>query len=506
MKIVHLVIEFLVMFNSMFFLERAENFYDSSTLSRKNFPVNFTFGTASSSYQFEGAYKEDGRGPSIWDIYTHKHPERIADGSNGDVAIDQYHKYKEDVELMKDMGMDAYRFSISWSRLLPNGKLSGGVNKKGIKYYNDLIDELLSKGLQPYVTLFHFDVPQHLEDEYGGFLSSHIVQDFQDYAELCFKMFGDRVKHWITLNEPLTFSNNGYTFGNFPPGRCSKSVGNCTVGNSGTEPYIVTHNQLLAHAAAVKIYREKYLAIQKAKIGLVLTSNWMVPFSQDKSDIDAAQRALDFSFGWLMDPLVHGDYPKTMRSICGNRLPRFTKEQSYMVKGSYDFLGLNYYTARFVVNNVQSEDVPESCSTDSRAIEIVERNGVPIGSKGGSEWLYVYPRGILNILLYTKQRYGNPTIYITENGIDEVNNSTLSLKEQLADHMRIDYYHHHLLYVLRAIEEGVDVRGYFAWSLLDNFEWADGYTVRFGINYVDMKTMKRYPKYSSVWFKKFLVP
>ncbi|KAL5727211.1 beta-glucosidase [Ranunculus cassubicifolius] len=384
----------------MFFLERAENFYDSSTLSRKNFPVNFTFGTASSSYQFEGAYKEDGRGPSIWDIYTHQHPERIVDGSNGDVAIDQYHKYKEDVELMKDMGMDAYRFSISW-------------------------------------------------------------QDFQDYAELCFKMFGDRVKHWITLNEPFTFSKHGYTFGTYAPGRCSKSVGNCTVGNSGTEPYIVTHNQLLAHAAAVKIYREKYLAIQNAKIGLVLVSKWMVHFSQDKSDIDAAQRALDFSFGWLMDPLVHGDYPKSMRSICGNRLPRFTKEQSYMVKGSYDFIGLNYYTARFVVNNVQSEDVPESYSTGSRAIEI---------------------------------------------GVDEANNSTLSLKEQLADHMRIDYYHHHLLYVLRAIEEGVDVRGYFAWSLLDNFEWADGYTVRFGINYVDMKTMKRYPKYSSVWFKKFLVP
>ncbi|KAL5727179.1 beta-glucosidase [Ranunculus cassubicifolius] len=505
MKIVRLVLDFLVMFNSMFFIERAEEYYDSSTFTRNNFPANFTFGTATSSYQVEGAYKEDGRGPSIWDTYTHEHPERIADGSNGDVAIDQYHNYKEDVELMNDMGMDAYRFSISWSRILPNGKLSGGVNEKGVKYYNDLIDELISKGLQPYVTLFHWDVPQHLEDEYGGFLSSNIVQDFEDYAELCFQMFGDRVNHWITLNEPYTFTTAGYVSGTMAPGRCSKSVGrNCTAGNSGTEPYIATHNQLLAHAAAVKVYKKKYQNVQKGKIGITLVTNWMVPFSQAKTDVDAAQRAIDFSFGWFMDPLVNGEYPKIMRSLCGNRLPRFTKDQSNMLKGSYDFLGLNYYTANYVSDNVHFEDGHESYSTDSQANITVERDGVLIGPQAGSPWLHVYPRGIYNLLLYTKQRYHNPTIYITENGIDEVNNSTLSLKEQLADHMRIDYYRRHLLYVLRAINEGVDVRGYFAWSLLDNFEWADGYTVRFGINYVDMKTMKRYPKDSSAWFKKFL--
>ncbi|GMN57296.1 hypothetical protein TIFTF001_026410 [Ficus carica] len=215
--------------------------YDTVLLNRSSFPVDFIFGTASSSYQYEGAVKEGGRGPSIWDTFTHNYPEKITDGSNGDVATDEYHRYKEDVGLMKDMNVDAYRFSISWSRLLPNGKLSGGVNKEGIKYYNNLIDALLANGLKPFVTLFHWDLPQTLEDEYGGFLSPHIVNHFKDYAELCYKEFGDRVKHWITLNEPYSYSNGGYAIGTLAPGRCSEWQNlNCTGGDSGTEPYLIS--------------------------------------------------------------------------------------------------------------------------------------------------------------------------------------------------------------------------------------------------------------------------
>ncbi|GAB4856084.1 Beta-glucosidase 12, variant 2 [Ancistrocladus abbreviatus] len=322
--------------------------YGIGALNRSSFPVGFIFGTASSAYQYEGAAKEDGRGPSIWDTYTHKYPEKIADRSNGDVAINEYHHYKEDVGIMKEMGLDAYRFSISWSRLLPYGKLNKGVNQRGINYYHNLINELLVNDIQPFTTLFHWDLPQSLEDVYGGFLSSHIVDDFRDYADLCFKEYGDKVRHWITLNEPWIYSSGGYAMGLLAPGRCSESQKlNCTGGDAATEPYIVGHNQLLAHAAAVDLYRQKYQACQKGKIGITLVSDWIVPYSQARHDRNAASRALDFMFSWFMDPITFGDYPDSMRSLVGARLPKFTKEQAMLLKGSYDFLGLNYYTASY---------------------------------------------------------------------------------------------------------------------------------------------------------------
>ncbi|XP_059429574.1 beta-glucosidase 12-like [Corylus avellana] len=480
--------------------------HHTASLNRSSFPAGFIFGTATSSYQYEGAANEGGRGPSIWDTYTHKYPGKITDGSNGDVANDQYHHYKEDVGIMKKMGLDAYRFSISWSRVLPKGKLSGGVNSEGIKYYNNLINELLNKGLQPFVTLFHWDLPQALEDEYGGFLSPHIVDDFRDYAELCFKEFGDRVKHWITLNEPWSYSVGGYVQGILAPGRCSSWQNlNCTGGDSGTEPYLTSHYQLLAHAAAVQVYKKIYQTAQKGIIGITLVSHWMVPFSDAKHNRNAALRALDFMLGWFMDPLTHGDYPHSMQSLVGKRLPKFSKKQLKLVKGSFDFIGINYYTANYAANTPHHNSGNASWLTDFRANLTTQRNGIPIGAPAGSDWLHVYPRGFLDILLYTKKKYHNPLIYITENGIDEADNATLSLKEALVDNQRIEYYHSHLWYLRKAIKYGVNIKGYFAWSLLDNFEWNSGYTVRFGINYVDYKNgQKRHPKHSVRWFKKFL--
>ncbi|XP_022154096.1 beta-glucosidase 12-like [Momordica charantia] len=479
--------------------------YGVESLNRSSFPQGFVFGTASSAYQYEGAANEDGRGPSIWDAFAHKFSGKIIDGSNGDVANDAYHHYKEDVGIMKNMNLDAYRFSISWSRILPKGKLTGGVNMKGIQYYNSLIDELLAKGIKPFVTLFHWDLPQALEDEYGGFLSPHIVNDFQDYAEVCFKEFGDRVKHWITLNEPWSYSMGGYAQGSFAPNRCSSWMHlNCSGGNAATEPYLASHYQILAHATAVKLYRDKYQKSQKGLIGITLVSHWFVPVSNGRKHRNAAQRALDFMFGWFMDPVTFGDYPESMKSLVGKRLPKFTQEQSKLVKGSYDFLGFNYYTANYAAYTPPNAN-RTTYFTDARAKLLTERNGIAIGPKAASPWLAVYPRGIRDVLLYTKAKYNNPLIYITENGVDEVNNATLPLKEALVDNFRIHYYQAHLYFLRKAIEDGVKVKGYFAWSLLDNFEWSSGYTVRFGINFVDYKDgTKRYPKSSTYWFKRFL--
>ncbi|OAY73437.1 Beta-glucosidase 12, partial [Ananas comosus] len=399
-----------------------------------------------------------------------------------------------------------------------DGTRGGGINKEGIQYYNNLINELISNGIVPFVTLFHWDSPQGLEDEYGG-------KDFKNYADICFKEFGDRVKQWITFNEPLTYCAQGYAFGAFVPGRCSPwENAKCSAGDAGREPYAVCHNQLLAHATAVELYRHKYQQQQKGQIGITLNTNWFLPYSKSKADDEAVERALDFNYGWFLEPLTRGKYPSSMQSLVGNRLPVFSKTQSELVKGSYDFIGVNYYTASYTYSvSPPPNNVNATFSTDAQINATAIRNGIPIGpqvtqmryykmsskargvSQAASGWLYIYPPGIRQLLLYTKSKYNNPVIYITENGVDEYNNKTASLKEALNDGTRVSYYKNHLLYVRRAIRDGVNVRGYFAWSLLDNFEWVDGYSVRFGINYVDFNNgLKRYPKRSAHWFKRLL--
>jgi len=477
-----------------------------SSFNRSSFPPGFLFGTASSAYQYEGAAREGGRDPSIWDTFTHLHPDKIADGSNGDVADDFYHRYKEDIKNMKKMGMDTFRFSISWSRILPNGSLSGGINKEGVNFYNNLINEILSNGMQPFVTIFHWDVPQAIEDKYLGFLSPLIIKDYVDYIDICFKEFGDRVKHWITFNEPYSFCAGGYASGTFAPGRCSSwESGNCSTGNSATEPYICGHNMLLAHSAAVKLYKEKYQGTQRGKIGITIVTHWFLPHSSSKVDTIAAKRRLDFMYGWFMDPLTHGDYPVSMRNSVGIRLPKFTNEQSESLKGSYDFLGINYYATYYATSNPASNSLRQSYDTDSLANITGERNGIQLPQPFKTSWIYIYPPGLQDLMLYTKTNYKNPVIYITENGVDQLDNGSLSLKEALNDTLRLSYHRSHLLALRSAIRHGVDVRGYFAWSFIDNFEWTSGYTNRFGLNFVDYKNnLTRHPKKSAVWFSIFL--
>ncbi|THG03572.1 hypothetical protein TEA_022949 [Camellia sinensis var. sinensis] len=387
----------------------AKQSYESAeTLNRSSFPAGFVFGASSASYQSEGAAFQDGRGLSIWDTFTNNYPE---------------------------------------------GKISGGVNRLGVQFYNNLINEVLSHGLQPYVTLFHWDLPQALDDDYGGFLSPKIVDDYLDYVDFCFTTFGDRVKHWLTLNEPYEFTVYGYGSGIYAPGRCSEYIGNCTSGNSATEPYIVGHHLILSHAAAVTLYREKYKVSQKGEIGITLSSKWIVPFSKNTANQKAAQRALDFMLGWFLHPMTYGDYPKIMKSLVGNRLPNFTELESQILKNSYDFLGINYYTSFYAANAVFFNISKLSVTTDNRVINSDVKNGVPIGEPTALSWLHICPKGIGKVVLYIKHNYGNPPIIITENGVAEANNPTLSLKESLEDELRITYHYEHLTYLLKAIKE-----------------------------------------------------
>ncbi|XP_054815653.1 vicianin hydrolase-like [Prosopis cineraria] len=475
----------------------------SVPFNRTLFPRDFVFGAGSSSYQNEGAVNIDGRGPSIWDTFTKQHPEKIVDHSTADVTVDFYHHYKTDIHLMKKIGLDSFRFSISWSRIFPEG--TGKVNELGVKFYNNVINELLANGIMPCVTLFHWDLPQALEDKYGGFLSPKIVDDFREYADFCFKTFGDRVKTWVTFNEPYVFVVSGYNGGTKAPGRCSNYVGNCTAGNSATEPYLASHHLLLAHAAAFTLYKTKYQATQKGKIGITLVTHWFKPKIKTMNNRVAANRALEFFLGWHADPIAYGDYPKSMRIRVGDRLPKFSKEESEMLKGSYDFLGMNYYTTNFAENSLSATTVNHSFTSDMHVTFSTARNGVSVGTPTALSWLYVCPRGIYELMIYMKLKYHNPPIYIHENGVAQANDASKSLKEAIKDSIRIRYHDGHLRYLLQAVKEGVNVKGYYAWAFSDNFEWEHGYTFRFGLTYVDYNNMKRYLKYSAYWLKMFLL-
>jgi len=463
------------------------------SVERASFPKGFVFGTATAAYQYEGAASEGGKGPSIWDTFSHL-PGKIKGNSTGDVAVDQYHRFAEDVWLMKDMNMDAYRFSIAWSRIFPKGV--GEVNWEGVRYYDALISSLLEQNIVPYVTLYHWDMPQALEDSMGGWLSPDIVEPFTRFARFCFERWGSRVKHWITFNEIHSFAGAGYFSGEMAPGRCSDRA-LCTAGNSSVEPYLVSHHALLAHAHTVHLYRKEFKAAQKGVIGITADCTWYAPLDENSvSDQKASQDTIEGFLGWYLDPIFFGDYPASMRTSLGSDLPTFTKEEAALIKGSQDFVGINHYSSMYATFNESNGDI----------IKTAYKDGVAIGDPTPSDWLFVAPSGMRKLLGWVRERYNNPIVYITENGRDEANtDESAPLADQLKDPERIQYYHDYMQNVLLAINDGSTIRGYFAWSLMDNFEWAVGFTVRFGLYYVDYKNdLARYPKSSVHWFQQIL--
>lgn len=471
-----------------------------------SFSPDFLFGTSSSAYQFEGGYLAKERGQDIWDVYTHKQG-NIIDGSNGDVANDQYHRYKEDADILASLGVNSHKLSILWARILPKGR-HGKINWSGINYYKKVINSLLRRGIQPFVTVNHYDLPQELQDKYQGWLSPKLREEYAYFAEVCFKYLGDGVKHWITFNEPNMWAFLTYRTGLWPPNHCTQPF-NCTKGGP-SELFIVGHNLILAHAAAVNIYKNKYQKTQGGQIGISVLYYWYEPLRNTSADKVAVERALSFLSNWFLDPIIYGRYPKEMKDILGSDLPKFSRSDLKMLNGAgVDFIGINHYTTYYVQDCLSSHSHCERNGAGNFKIDgFVEqtplKNGTLIGEMTGLYYLVVYPRGMEKVIMYVKGRYPNTPLYVTENGYCDITNSNSSMKEMLNDTKRVKFLKDYLGSVESAIRKGADVRGYFIWSMLDNFEWGFGYTKHMGLYHVDRVTLKRTPKLSAKWYKKFI--
>ncbi|KAF5198461.1 Beta-glucosidase [Thalictrum thalictroides] len=475
-------------------------------VERSDFPADFSFGATTSAVQTEGAAKLDGKGPSVWDHFIREHPKRITGRAKVDVACDSYHRFKEDIEMLKYMGVTSYRFSIAWTRILPKGSLDGGINQKGIDHYNDILTELEINGIEPHVILVQFDSPQALQEKYGGFLSREMVNDFRDYCDICFQNFGDKVKHWVTINEPTVIAQIGYGTPFAPPSRCSLRDG-CAEGNSGTEPYIVTHHIILAHAAAAQLYKEKYKAIQGGEVGIETVGTWYLPNSDAPEDLAATERLKDFNIGWCVEPFIYGHYPISMKNLVKDRLPTFSNEEKSIVMGSLDFIGINYYTSKYAKGLPLVVHEPYNWARDSCVEQsYVNGQGEHIGSQiDAVSGIAYYPDGLRQVLVYLTQRYDSPKLYISENGMGKSTENTKEFFQEKNDDYRIQCIIDHLDAIKRARMEGANVMGYSVWSLMDSFEFLHGYPFRCGLWFTDYNNnLRRLAKKSADWYKSFL--
>ena len=432
------------------------------------FPEGFQWGAATSAYQIEGSTRADGAGASIWDRFCHS-PGRILDGQSGDVACDHYRRWPEDVALMRELGLQSYRFSIAWGRILPEG--DGRVNERGLDHYSRFVDALLEAGIQPNVTLFHWDLPAALDDR-GGWLNPDAPRWFEDYARILFERLDDRVPMWSTLNEPWVVTDGGYLFGVNAPGH-----------RNLFETPIASHHLLLAHARAVRAYR----GIGRHRIGLVVNLEPKDSASQSAADLEATRRADAYMNRQYLDPVFLGRYPEEMRDVFGAAWPEFPAAELESIHEPIDFLGINYYTR----NVVQHDDsLPP---VRARAV----RQSQSTYTETGWE---VHAASLERTLTWVTERYGPVPLYVTENGAAFYDPPS-AVDGQVEDPLRVDYYRQHLRAVHAAIEKGADVRGYYAWSLLDNFEWASGFTKRFGLIHVDYATQKRTIKRSGRFYR-----
>jgi beta-glucosidase len=432
------------------------------------FPADFVWGAATASYQIEGAADEDGRGESIWDRFCAT-PGKVRNGESGAVACDFYHRYPEDIRLMRTLGLDAFRLSIAWPRILPEGR--GRVNQAGLDFYDRLVDELLEQGVQPFATLYHWDLPQALEDE-GGWTVRTTAEAFVEYAEIVASRLGDRVSHWITHNEPWVAAWLGYGSGEHAPGRTSPE-----------DALAAAHHLLLSHGWAVEALRRTSPASQ---VGITLVLNPAYPASDSEGDRLAAQHGDGFFNRWFLDPIFRASYPADMLEHFAPLGPPVRDGDLEAIAAKLDFLGVNYYSRQVLREN------PDG------GRPLVVR---PEADYTEMQW-EIYPDGLFDLLVRLRDDYDPPPIYITENGAAFTDSR--SHDGRVEDPERQAYIASHLGAIGRAIEAGVPVAGYFVWSLLDNFEWAYGYSKRFGIVYVDYPTLERVPKTSFDWYRDFI--
>ncbi|CAH2057011.1 unnamed protein product, partial [Iphiclides podalirius] len=464
------------------------------SLALKKFPPGFKFGAATSSYQVEGAWNVSDKGESIWDRLTHQHPNTIAGGATGDVACNSYYDWRKDVEVAAEMGLHFYRFSISWPRLLPTG-LIDKISADGIRYYDELIDGLLEKGIEPVVTLYHWDLPQRLQ-YLGGWTNPYVTDWFADYSRAAYRLFGDRVKTWITLNEPMVACDLAFNTGFHAPSVKDPEFAN----------YLCAKNMLVAHAKAWRIYDEEFKPTYHGKVGLTNQLFWFEPNTEQ--DEELAELVRQYMTGIYSHAIFtkEGGWPPQLELIIAqkskeqgfarSRLPAFTQEEIDLIRGTYDFSGVNYYTSRTVRKAVVGEAIG-SWPLGDGAVDLDAVMGVREDwRKAASSWFWVYPQGLRKKLAWLKKNYGDIEVFITENGI-----STFSA--DLDDPVRVNYFRNHLEQVWLAInEDGVNVTGYTAWTMMDNFEWADGYSLKFGLYSVDPDDEKltRVPRSSAKYY------
>ena len=436
------------------------------------FPDSFLWGAATSAYQIEGSPLADGAGPSIWQRFSHS-PGRTANGDTGDIACDHYNRWRDDVKLMKELGLQGYRFSISWSRIFPEG--TGKVNERGLDFYDNLVDALLAENITPNVTLFHWDLPAALDDR-GGWLNRDIADWFGDYATAVFVRMGDRVPMWATLNEPWVVTDGGYLHGTVAPGH-----------RDLYETPIASHNLLRAHGRGVQAFRAES---RVGQVGLVVNLEPKDPATDSAEDREAAQRGDAYMNRQYLDPVFKGSYPPEMRDIYGEAWPDFPADDFKLIGEKLDFLGVNYYTRGLV------RDDPLSPPVRNAYVRQPEHAYTETGWE-------VHPPSLTRILTWVTQRYGRMPLYITENGA-AIYDPPHTIDGKVNDPLRVWYFREHIKAVHDAIAQGADVRGYFAWSLLDNYEWSLGYSKRFGIVHVNYATQERTPKASALYYREVI--